>query len=203
VDAIDWDVRYSSRELVWGSEPNRFVAEELESVAPAGRALDLACGEGRNAIWLAARGWSVTAVDFSEVAIGRAGRLAARKGVEVEWVCADLISFVPEEGAFELVLIAYLHLLESGRREALAQAALALAPGGDLYMVGHARHPLNQGLPGPKDPGVLWDPEQVAAELLELGLVLDRCQHVRRPIETSEGGQIAIDTEVRAHRPDA
>lgn len=201
MDRSAWDARYSSHELVWGAEPNRFVAEELGSVPPRGRALDLACGEGRNAIWLATRGWRVTAVDFSEVAIERAGRLAARQGVEVEWICADLAGFVPAAEAFALVLIAYLQVPESSRRAALAQAASALAPRGDLYMVGHARHARNEGLPGPKDPGVLWDPEELAGELLELGLLVERCQHVRRPVETPEGERVALDTEVLAHRP--
>ena len=201
MDSSAWNVRYSSRELVWGAEPNRFVAEELESAPPRGRALDLACGEGRNAIWLATRGWAVTAVDFSTVAIERARRLVAQRGVEVDWACADLATFAVDEGAFELVLIAYLQLPEQGRRQVLARAASALAPGGDLYMVGHARHPLNRGLPGPKDPGVLWDPEEVAAEILELGLRVDRRQYVRRPIETSDGERVAVDTEIRAHRP--
>ena len=201
MDCSAWNARYSSRELVWGTEPNRFVAKELEPLPPGGRALDLACGEGRNAIWLATRGWTVTAVDFSTVAIERARRLAAERGVEVDWACADLAAFAVEEGAFELVLIAYLHLPESGRRQVLAQAASALAPGGDLYMVGHARHPLNREVPGPRDPGVLWDPEEVAAELVELGLRVERCQHVRRPVETPDGERVAVDTEVRARYP--
>ena len=201
MDRSDWNARYAGCELVWGAEPNRFVADVLESVPPRGRALDLACGEGRNATWLATRGWAVTAVDFSSVAIERARRLAAQRGVEVDWACADLAAFAVDEGAFELVLIAYLHLPESGRRQVLAQAASALAPGGDLYMVGHARHPLNREVPGPRDPGVLWDPEEVAAELVELGLRVERCQHVRRPVETPDGERVAVDTEVRARYP--
>ncbi|MBW2282173.1 MAG: class I SAM-dependent methyltransferase, partial [Deltaproteobacteria bacterium] len=74
----DWNTRYSSADLVRGSEPNRFVAEHLGDVEPGtqGRALDLACGEGRNSIWLASQGWRVTAVDFSDVAIERARKLA-------------------------------------------------------------------------------------------------------------------------------
>lgn len=202
MDGSDWDARYSSRELVWGTEPNRFVAEQLGSVPGRGRALDLACGEGRNAIWLATCGWEVTGVDFSTVAIERARQLAGRKGVGVEWICADVARFEPDQGAFQLVLIAYLHVFEASRRQVLAHAAAALAPRGDLYMVGHARHPLNEGLPGPKDPGVLWEPREVAAELSELGLLVERCGHVRRPVETPDGERIAVDTEVCARRPD-
>jgi SAM-dependent methyltransferase len=201
MDSNAWDARYSSHELVWGAEPNRFVAGELASVPARGRALDLACGEGRNAIWLASRGWQVTAVDFSRVAIERARRLAAEKGVAIGWACADLASFAVEEGAFALVLIAYLHVPGEGRREVLGQASSALARGGLLYMIGHARHPQNRGLPGPKDSGVLWDPEEVAAELAELGLIVERSRHVQRPVETPDGERMAVDTEIRAHRP--
>ena len=77
----DWDRRYAEPQLVWSAEPNRFLVEELAGLPP-GRALDLACGEGRNAIWLARRGWEVTGVDFSGVAIDKAGRMAAEAGVE-------------------------------------------------------------------------------------------------------------------------
>jgi len=81
MDSAAWDERYRAVDLVWGSEPNRFVAEALGAREPAGRALDLACGEGRNAIWLAQRGWRVTGVDYSPVAIARAHELAGTAGV--------------------------------------------------------------------------------------------------------------------------
>jgi SAM-dependent methyltransferase len=83
-----WDERYRSQELVWGAEPNRFVAEAFGDRSPAGRALDLACGEGRNAIWLAKRGWSLTGVDYSAVALTH--ELAGAEGVSVDRVRADV-----------------------------------------------------------------------------------------------------------------
>ena len=76
MDRQGWNERYAAHDLVWGAEPNRFLAEELAALPAQGRALDLACGEGRNAIWLAKRGWQVTAVDYSSVAVERARRLA-------------------------------------------------------------------------------------------------------------------------------
>ena len=104
----DWDRRYSGRELIWTAEPNRFLVAEASDLEP-GRALDLACGEGRNAIWLAERGWRVTGVDFSEVALAKAAQPAASRGVEGEWVAADLVSYRPEPGAFDLVLAGHMH----------------------------------------------------------------------------------------------
>lgn len=201
MDHSDWNARYAGSELVWGVEPNQFLAADLGCAEARGSALDLACGEGRNAIWLAARGWRVTGVDFSEVAIERAQRLAARQGVRVEWLCDDVTAWEPPRGAFELVVIAYLQIPAPGWGEVLARAASALSPGGDLWMVGHARRNLIEGVGGPRHPAVLWDPDEVAAELEGLGLAVDCCEHVRRPVETPEGERWAVDALARARRP--
>lgn len=155
MDHKDWNDRYAAQELLWGVEPNRFLVEELRDVPPRGRALDLACGEGRNAIWLAKLGWVVTAVDYSTVAIERARRLAAEQHVDVEWIETDVTSFAPAAGAFQLVIIAYLHLPETSRRTVLAHAASALGPGGTLFMLGHARLNLTQGVGGPQRSDLL------------------------------------------------
>ena len=104
-----WDQRYSGPDLVSAPGPNRFVTEEAAAL-PAGRAVDLGTGEGRNAIWLAERGWQVTAVDFSAAGLARAARLAAERGVSVDWVQADLLDYQPAPGSCDLVLIAYIHL---------------------------------------------------------------------------------------------
>ncbi len=79
----EWDERYASHELLWHAEPNRFVVEEVGDLAP-GTALDLACGEGRNAVWLAEQGWRATGVDFSAVALAKGRRMAEQRGVTVE-----------------------------------------------------------------------------------------------------------------------
>ena len=91
----DWDARYAQKELVWTAEPNRRFAAEVDGLAP-GRALDVACGEGRNAVWLAERGWRVTAVDLSSVGLAKARDLAAARGVEVDLVHADVLAWDPE-----------------------------------------------------------------------------------------------------------
>ena len=200
MDRRDWNDRYAAQELLWGAEPNRFLADELRDVPPRGRALDLACGEGRNAIWLAKLGWVVTAVDYSQVAIERARRLAAEQHVDVEWIETDVTSFVPTAGAFQLVIIAYLHLPETSRRTVLAHAASALGPAGTLFMIGHARLNLTQGVGGPQQAELLWEPSQIRGEVTALGLTVQRAEHVQRPVETAEGVRNAIDTLVRAER---
>lgn len=193
----DWDRRYHGTELLWTAEPNRFVADELRGLPP-GRALDLGAGEGRNAVWLAQRGWRVTAVDFSSVALEKGRRLARNRGVRVDWVLADLRAYRPEPAAYDLVLVAYLHLLPAERAAVLHGAAAALAPHGTLLVVGHDLANLGEGIGGPRDPAVLYRPEAIAAELP--GLTLLRAERVRRPVDTDAGPSHALDTLVLATR---
>jgi 2-polyprenyl-3-methyl-5-hydroxy-6-metoxy-1,4-benzoquinol methylase len=198
--AEDWDRKWRDERPEPRTEPNRFLVAEVERMPP-GRALDLACGAGRNAVWLAEQGWKVTAVDFSEVGIESARRLARSRGVEVDWVLADVLDWDPPAGAFELVVVLYLQLPAGERREVLARAASALAPGGTLLFVAHDLRNLTEGWAGPKSPEVLTTPEEVASELP--GLVIERAERVSRPVEDEEGEHVAIDTLVRATRPRA
>ena len=101
MDSQEWDRRYAGAELVWTAEPNRFVVAELQDLAP-GRALDVAAGEGRNAVWLASRGWQVTAVDFSAAGLDKGRRLAQARGVTIDWMHADVRDYQPETGVFQL-----------------------------------------------------------------------------------------------------
>lgn len=167
MDAHDWDVRYSGTELVWGAPANAVVMEFATSL-PAGRALDLACGEGRNALWLATRGWQVTAVDFSSVALEKGARSAAPLPRSVrgrlEWVRGDVtkIEFPPE---YDLVLVVYLHLSRSERPEVLRRAAAALRPGGTLLILGHDAINVAEGVGGPQDIEILYTPTDLVDEL--------------------------------------
>lgn len=193
-----WDQRYSGADLVWGAGPNRFVTEELAAMAP-GRAVDLGAGEGRNAIWLAERGWRVTAVDFSAAGLGRAARLAAERGVTVDWLRSDLLAWQPAPDGYDLVLIAYVHLPPENLTRVFRAAAGAVAPGGTLLVIGHDRDNITRGHGGPRDPDRLYTPAMVAKELS--GLTIRRADQVLRPVRTPEGERTAIDTLVRAERP--
>lgn len=199
MDRDAWNTRYGGTELVWGSGPNRFVVEEVEGL-PSGRALDLACGEGRNAIWLGERGWVVTAVDWSDVAVHRGRELAVARGVDVEWIVADALRWELPALAFDLVLLAYVQLPEPARSAVLRGAAAAVAPGGVLLAVAHDRSNLDGGYGGPQDPGVLTTPEEVAAALRAAGLDVERAEVVRRAVETDDGTVGALDHVVRARR---
>jgi SAM-dependent methyltransferase len=198
MDADAWDRRYAESELVWGAAPNRFVKAEL-SALPAGRALDLACGEGRNAIWLATRGWQVTAVDFSPAAIDKGRRLAERAGAAVAWRVADVLAYEPPPEGFDAVLVTYLHVPPTELERIWAIATRAVAVGGTLLIVGHDRTNLTEGLGGPQDPALLYDLEVIAGSLT--GLRVERAERIRRPVPTASGTRDAIDTLVRATRP--
>ena len=198
MDQRQWDELYASTELVWSAEANRFVADELAGLT-AGRALDLGTGEGRNAIWLAERGWQVTAVDFSAVGLAKAAELAASRGVTgVRWVEADLREYQPGRDAYDLVLLAYVHMLPDEFGALLAVAASALAPGGTLLVVGHDADNISRGYGGPQDPRVLHQVQDVVAALP--GLAIQRAEQARRPVLTGDGERTAIDTVVRAQR---
>jgi SAM-dependent methyltransferase len=198
VDQREWDELYASHELVWTAEANRFVVEELAGLA-AGRALDLGTGEGRNAIWLAERGWQVTAVDFSAVGLAKAAELAAGHGVTgVRWVEADLREYQPGPAAYDLVLLAYVHLPPDEFGALLQMAASALAPGGTLLVVGHDVDNIVQGHGGPQDPRILHRVQDVVAALP--GLAIQRAEQAQRPVLTGDGERAAIDSVVRAQR---
>lgn len=201
MDRAAWDARYATTELVWTAEPNRFVVTEVEALRP-GRALDVACGEGRNAVWLAADGWDAVGVDFSPVALDKARGLAGRAGVQVDFVLADVTSYEPPAGGFDLVVIAYLHLPAPSFTQVLARAVSALAPGGVLVVVGHDTTNLAEGYGGPQNPAVLYGPDDITAALGD-GMVVDKAERVRRPVDTAAGVVDAIDVVVRAHRPGA
>ncbi len=199
MDRDDWDLRYAGDELVWSAEPNRFLVEAIRDLLP-GSALDVACGEGRNAVWLAEQGWRATGVDFSKVALEKAHRLAAVRGVDVDWVEADVRTWSPDS-TFDLVVLLYLQVPAPERRPILQTFAGAVAPGGHLLVVGHDTENLTAGVGGPQDPAVLFSAADVVESLQGSGLVVERAEQVRRPVTTDHGAHDALDALVRAVRP--
>jgi SAM-dependent methyltransferase len=135
-----WDARYASRERIWSGEPNRQLVTEAASLSP-GRALDVGSGEGADALWLAGRGWRVTAVDVSAVALARAAAHAAEHGDEVAsrlaWERVDVRTWTPQPAAYDLVSAHFLHPAPDVRPAIVRGLAAAVAPGGVLLYVGH------------------------------------------------------------------
>lgn len=184
---------------MWTAGPNATFAAATEGLE-VGRALDLGAGEGRNAIWLASRGWAATAVDFSDVALDKANLLAAHAGVEVETVVADVAEYVPAT-EFDLVAVIYLHLSASIRTAVYRRAAQAVAPGGTLIVLGHDATNIAEGYGGPQDPDVLFAPDDVVTDISNTGLVVERSERVRREVHAGDGEHVAIDALLVARRP--
>lgn len=200
MDAAGWDERYRSKDLVWGLEPNRFVREQCERLR-VGSALDIACGQGRNALWLAQLGWQVTGVDYSTVAIERARALAADRDelqrLRISWQVADVTELVPKPSSLDLVLVCYLHIPAAQLDQLLARTATALRPGGHLLIVGHDKRNLDEGVSGPQDLALLYDAGHLRELLVdECGLTVEIARTVDRP--TDDG--VALDALVRARR---
>jgi SAM-dependent methyltransferase len=214
MDSEAWDRRYADPKFVWTTDPNRFLVSELSQVSGRGaepgdgqarvrpgRALDVACGEGRNAVWLAEHGWRVTGVDFSPVALEKARGLARSRGVSGEWVAADLTTYEPEPGAFELVIVFYLQVAAAARRAILRSVAGAVAPGGVFLLVAHDAGNIEHGYGGPQDPAVLYTAPEVVDDLGPSGLDVERAVTAKRPVQTADGERVALDALVRARRP--
>jgi len=200
MDSSMWDARYSTDELVWKADPNRFLVEEVRDMEP-GRALDVACGEGRNALWLAERGWEATGVDFSAVGLDKARSIGARRGVDVEWIEADVLSWEPPADRFDLIVVAYLQLPADERRRVHRLLVRGIAPGGTLLVIAHDSTNLIEGVGGPQSPHVLFSPDDVVRDVEGCGLVVVRADRVLRPVSTPEGPRDAIDALVRLSRP--
>lgn len=194
----DWNRRYASVEHLWAAKPNRFLVAEVADLPP-GRALDLACGEGQNAIWLATLGWQVTGVDYSDVAIEKARARAEREGAPVDFVCADLVEYMPDPATFDLVLLLYLHIPSGQRVGVHARASAAVAPGGTFLLLGHDLTNATDGVGGPSDRDLLYTANVIASELA--GLEIEKATTVLRDVHGEE--RDAIDTLVRARRPAA
>lgn len=185
MDAGAWDERYSASELVWSAAPNQFVASELADLKP-GRALDVACGEGRNALWLADRGWHVTAVDFSLAGLDKGRALQARHergmDLDIDWVHADALEYDYGSGGFDLAVVAYFQVTEHERRAVVRRTFESLAEGGTFFLVAHDSTNLTEGTGGPQDPAVLCTAEDVLGDLDGMSFVVDRAERVARTV---------------------
>ena len=166
-DEQTWEERYRSRETVWSGHANPQLEAEATDLTP-GTALDVGSGEGGDALWLAARGWRVTAVDFSRTALQRGAARAEQLGPEVadrvRWVHADLRTWIAPQ-TFDLVSCQFMHLPEGPRRDLFERLASAVAPGGRLLVVGHHPSDLETSVPRPPMPELFYSAEEVARDL--------------------------------------
>jgi 2-polyprenyl-3-methyl-5-hydroxy-6-metoxy-1,4-benzoquinol methylase len=159
-----WDERYGSADRLWSGQPNPQLVAQTTDLAP-GDALDAGCGEGADAIWLASRGWTVTAVDVSAVALDRASAHAAAEGVSVRWQREDLLTWVPEPDRFDLVTAQFMHLPNREVQSLHAGLAAAVRPGGTLLIVAHHPDDLHVNVGRTGRASLFPSAEQLAAML--------------------------------------
>jgi len=192
-----WNRRYQDTDRLWSREPNALLAAFAPTLQP-GRALDLGAGEGRNAVWLAQGGWSVTALDVSGVALARAAQRAAEEGVPLDCVEADWREYRPQ-ALFDLVVLSFMHPRPDDHPSMFEFAREALAPGGHLFVIGVDRS--EHGRRGPPDAERLHTPEQLRRGLE--GLDVRRCQSVTYEAESKQGRRRVVDVVGIARRPPA
>ncbi|WP_305092782.1 bifunctional 2-polyprenyl-6-hydroxyphenol methylase/3-demethylubiquinol 3-O-methyltransferase UbiG [Prescottella sp. R16] len=199
--AADWNERYSQADMVWGTPPNPVVVEYATSL-PAGRALDLACGEGRHALWLATRGWRTTGVDFSDVAIDKARRIASPSPRAVrerlDYVVDDIVTttVLDDPSGFDLILMIFVHPSPAERAALVGRIVDALKPEGILMILGHDTLNATEGVGGPPDHEILYTPDDLA---IDVDGRLDIVTAERRFRETPDG--TAIDALLVARKP--
>ena len=203
-DEQSWEERYRARDAVWSGEPNPQLVAEAAGLA-AGTALDVGSGEGADTIWLASRGWQVTAVDFATTALQRGAAHAEARGADVagriRWVHADLTAWAPAERQFDLVSAQFMHLPAATRQALFARLAAGVAPGGTLLIVGHDQGDLQTTMPRPHLPEMFFTAEEVA-DSLEPGQwdVLVAEARPRR-VSDPDGQEVTIhDAVLRARR---
>ncbi|MGH9224881.1 MAG: class I SAM-dependent methyltransferase [Acidimicrobiales bacterium] len=193
-----WDDRYRAREQIWSGRPNGALVAEIADQSP-GSALDVGCGEGADAVWLAVRGWRVMALDVSEVALDRAREAASGAGVDVEWHNTGLLDAPLAPGGFDLVNAQYPALLSTPGRGAERALLAAVAPGGTLLVVHHADLDPERAKEHGFDPADYVASEDVLA-MLDDGWTIE--VNETRPRDSLAGGDPhhTQDQVVRARR---
>ena len=203
-DEASFEERYRATEALWSGRPNPQLVAEASGLPP-GTALDVGCGEGADAVWLARRGWQVTAVDFAATALERAAAGAAAAGEEVaariEWVRADVTGWTPEPASFDLVSAQFMHLAPEERRELNARLAAAVRPGGTLLVVGHDFSDVAAGAHRPPEPERFFTAQEVAGALAPEAWEIVVAEARPRPAAQHEGHDLTVhDAVMRARK---
>jgi SAM-dependent methyltransferase len=204
MDENFWDDRYRSSDALWSGNPNPHLVSEVSGMEP-GTALDVGCGEGAGAAWLAERGWQVTALDISAVALERAAAFAEAAGAEIAsritWLHADLTRWEPAPASYDLVSAQFMHLPPEQRDQVYRRLAESVAPGGTLLVVGHHHSDLQTTVPRCGAHDLFFTSGEIAAMLdpEEWDIVISEARE--RQTVDPDGQQVTIrDAILRAQR---
>lgn len=197
--AVFWNQRFAAADYIYGTEPNDFLTQNFTRIPAGGRVLSLGEGEGRNAVFLARHGFQVTAVDAAAAGLDKVCRLAAKNGVEVETIHADLEQYVIQPGSWDGIVSIFCHLPAALRASVNAQIVSGLRSGGVFLLEGYTPRQLAFASGGPKDVELLLEPREMRQELA--GLQVEHLAEVER--EVVEGrlhtGRAAV-LQIVAHR---
>lgn len=194
----DWDERYSSKDRVWSGEPNGGLVAEVAGM-PTGTVLDVGCGEGADAVWLALRGWDVTAIDVSGVAVERARQHAESAGARVHFEAVGLLEAVRDGPTYDLVSAQYPALQKTPAHEAEHAMIDAVAPGGVPLVIHHADVDKDQSREHGFDTDDYVSPTDVAA-LLDNSWRIEVDERRARSVSGGSGAHHAKDLVIRARR---
>jgi SAM-dependent methyltransferase len=193
-----WDERYRSAPRVWSGDPNPQLVAEV-AARPPGRALDVGCGEGADAIWLARRGWAVVAADISGVALERGARHARDTdpvaSARIEWRQVDLLAGPPGPGSFDLVSAQFMQLPPEPRTRLFTALAASVRAGGTLLVVGHHPSDLATGVARPPMPELFYSPDEIAS-LLDHSWTVEVSEARPRPASTPDGAEATVHDSV-------
>jgi SAM-dependent methyltransferase len=198
-----WDERYGSKPAIWSGNPNPRLVEQVSLLAP-GRALDVGSGEGADAIWLAQRGWQVTAVDVSTVALQRAAASADGVGADVAgritWQQADVLTWDPAPDTFDLITAQFMHLPADILAALHLRLAAAVRPGGTLLIVGHHPRDLDTTLRRPGSGALLFTAEAIAERLDPAQWEIVVAEAQAREVKDADGNPATAHDAVLAAR---
>ncbi len=202
MDPTSWIKKYETERYVYTKDVNQFVVELTEGLTP-GTAIDLAGGEGRNAVWLAEKGWQVENIDFAQNALDKCALLAKERGVvaKVLTTCASALDFTSQLAPVDLVLVAYLHIYSHQFAVAMQNAVAALKPGGTLMGVWHALENIQHNSHGPQNPDTLPSVESLTELCHGLGLRVQVCENRDGFVRTDEGPKPSVTVILLATKP--
>lgn len=202
MDPTSWIKKYETDAYVYTKDVNQFVVELTGELKP-GTAIDLAGGEGRNAVWLAERGWRVENIDFAQNALDKCNRLVAEREVSgsVVTTCASALEFESRLAPVDLVVVAYLHIYSNQFAVAMQNAVNALKPGGTLMGVWHALENIQHNSHGPQNPDTLPSVNSLTKLCGDLGMRIEICENRDGFVRTDDGPKPSVTVILLATKP--
>lgn len=202
MDNTSWVKKYDTDDFVYTKDVNQFVVEFCGGL-PVGTAIDVAGGEGRNAVWLAEQGWTVEVIDFAPNALDKAKKLAAERGVAERVLVteASALDFTSQLAPVDLAVVAYLHIYSHQFAEAMARTVAAVKPGGHVFGVWHALENLQHNSYGPQNPDALPSVASLAKLCAELGLEVLTLENRDGLVRTDEGKKPSVTVVLLARKP--